>query len=294
MATMPDQEKDALRQEWLMQFNTATQADAWGQVVEASDEYQRLAANIAFRQGMPFFASMDKDTMQKLSLCLAARLQALGTLGLSANPVSAFDMKALQPVFEALFTGREVAPFPVETNKYQTAQLVQPNRSGEIMCEGEDCQWQQHQAALKTVTGTVVCLRIDKIGLKDAQDYIDPYMTILVAAPTKDLLDTHDTPIAGERLPTYVMFNHQVYLNISLEDMQSNQAALFFEFKHYKPKKKKISTRCWAFMELTELKCDEEIVLELYHKPTDLRKKNIKLHTAKPLYLHLYASFVRS
>jgi hypothetical protein len=47
-------------------------------------------------------------------------------------------------------------------------------------------------------------------------------------------------------------------------------------------------------MELSELKMDEEIVLELYHKPTDLRKKKFKLHTEKTLYLHLYATFIRS
>merc|ERR1712039_785040 len=106
------------------------------------------------------------------------------------------------------------------------------------------------------------------------------------------LLDTHDAPVAKERRATHVIFDHQVYLNISLEDMERQQAALFFEFKHYKPKKKKISTRCWAFMELAELKRDEEIVLELYHKPTDLRKKSIKLHTEKPLYLHVVATFI--
>jgi len=69
-------------------------------------------------------------------------------------------------------------------------------------------------------------------------------------------------------------------------------AALFFEFKHYKPKKKKVSVRCWSFMELSELKRDEEIVLEIYHKPTDLKKKKFKLHSEKPLYLHLYATFI--
>ena len=76
--------------------------------------------------------------------------------------------------------------------------------------------------------------------------------------------------------------------------MVRKRAALFFEFKHYKPKKKKVSTRAWAFMELSELKRDEEIILEIYHKPTDLRKKKLKLHSGKPLYLHLFATFQAS
>jgi len=29
--------------------------------------------------------------------------------------------------------------------------------------------------------------------------------------------------------------------------------AVFFEFKHYKPKKAKVSTRCYSFMELDEM-----------------------------------------
>merc|ERR1739845_89500 len=139
-----------------------------------------------------------------------------------------------------------------------------------------------------------VSLRIEKIGLNDAQDYIDPHITILIADPRTNLLDTHDTPIAKERRSTHVIFNHQVYLNISLEDMRRQDAALFFEFKHYKPKKRKVSTRCWAFMELSELTRDEEIVLEIYHKPTDLRKKSVNLHSEKQLYLHLFATFVHS
>lgn len=291
--TSPDPEKEALRTQWLDKFQKAQQADSWGQVVEAQEEYQMLAAVVAGKQVMPFIASREKDTMHRLCLCLSARVQALKTLN---ETITCMDMKALEPVFESLFTGREPDIFPVDSFKFHSAQPVKPSSGGEIVCgDGEEhSEWQQHQAVLKTVVGTVVSLRIEKMGLKDAQEYIDPFMTVIVADGRTNLLDTHDTPLARERRATHVIFNHQVYLNISLEDMRKQQAALFFEFKHYKPKKKKISTRCWAFMELNELKRDEEMVLEIYHKPTDLRKKAIKLHSEKPLYLHLYATFVRS
>lgn len=39
-------------------------------------------------------------------------------------------------------------------------------------------------------------------------------------------------------------------------------AAIFFEFKHYKPKKKFTSTKCFAFMEMDEIK-PGPIVIEL-------------------------------
>jgi len=284
-----DPEKEALRQEWVGKFNSAQQADSWGQVIEAQEEYHRLAGDIAAKQSDAFIQSMEKDVMQRLGLCLSARVQALKTLN---ETITAMDMKALEPVFKALFTGTTVDSFPIEAHKFMSAPPVKPSLGGEVVCDGEEhAAWEQQQAVLKSVVGTVVSIRIEKIGLKDAQDYIDPFMTILVADPRTNLLDTHDTPVATERRLTHVIMNHQVYLNISLEDMQRQGAALFFEFKHYKPKKKKISTRCWAFMELSELKRDEEMVLELYQKPTDLKKKSIKLHTEKPLYLHMFASF---
>jgi hypothetical protein len=287
-------EKEMLRVQWQAQFKKATQADSWGQVVEAQEEYQNMAASVAAKQNMPFVTSKEKDTMHRIALCLSARVQALRTLN---ETITVVDMKALEPVLQVLFTGNEPDFFPVDASKFQTGMPVKPSTEGEIICNDADeprGDWHQYQEVLKNVSGTVVSLRIEKIGLKDAQDYIDPFMTILVVDPRTNLLDTHDTCTAKERQPTHVFFNHQVHLNISLEDMQRQQAAVFFEFKHYKPKKKKVSTRCWTFMELNELKRDEEMVLELYHKPTDLRKKKLNLHTEKTLYLHVVATFIRS
>lgn len=286
--------KDQMRSQWQAQLAKALQHDAWGQIVEAQETYKSLAAAVAAKQVLPSLASKEKDCMHRIAMCLSARVQAIKTL---SEVMTASDMKVLASVLEVLFTGREPEVFPIAANKYQGAQPVRPHLEGDIVCGDADepvSEWQQHQAVLKTVTGTVVMLRIEKIGLKDAQEYMDPYMTVMVADSRGVVVDSHDTPTAKERQATYVFFNNQVYLNISLQDMQRCEAAIFFEFKHYKPKKKMVSTRCWAFMELRELKRDEEMVLELYHKPTDLKKKKLSLHTEKPLYLHLTASFINS
>uniref|UniRef100_A0A7N5P4M1 Axin interactor, dorsalization associated n=1 Tax=Ailuropoda melanoleuca TaxID=9646 RepID=A0A7N5P4M1_AILME len=64
-------------------------------------------------------------------------------------------------------------------------------------------------------------------------------------------------------------------------------AAIFFEFKHYKPKKRFTSTKCFAFMEMDEIKAGP-MVIELYKKPTDFKRKKLQLLTKKPLYLHLH------
>jgi len=289
-------EKEQLRIQWQAEFAAAQKHDSWGQVVEAQEAYQSMARVIAAKQGMVGITSKEKDTMQRLVLCLSARAQALRSM---TDSITSTDMLNLGPVFEVLFTGREPEKFPIDQHKYAGANPVTPSTDGEIICADDDgaaaaSDWHLAQAAIKSIAGTVVAIRIEKIGLKDAQEYIDPIMTVLVADPDTNLLHTSDTPIAKEKRASHVIFNNQVYLNVSWEDMQRQNAALFFEFKHYKPKKKKLSTRCWAFMELNELKIDEEIVLEIYHKPTDLRKKKIKLHSEKPLYLHLYATIIRA
>eukprot|EP00438_Fugacium_kawagutii_P033012 Skav230195 [mRNA] locus=scaffold1418:314816:319000:+ [translate_table: standard] len=195
----------------------------------------------------------------------AKQAQALRTMH---ENITVTDMKTLVPIFEAkaLFTGAEPEAFPIDATW----------RKGE---DESSTDWHQRQAVLRTVRGTVVqlgsvisllslanfaaklmpveisdqkywsvvdrCFRIEKIGLKDAQDceYIDPFMTVLVADARANILDSRDTNFAAERRATHVMFNQQVYLNVSLEDMERSGAAIFFEFKHYKPKKKKISTR---------------------------------------------------
>lgn len=43
------------------QFNKAQQHDSWGQVVEAQEDYQAMAAQIAAKQGLPFITSKEKD-----------------------------------------------------------------------------------------------------------------------------------------------------------------------------------------------------------------------------------------
>ncbi len=57
------------------------------------------------------------------------------------------------------------------------------------------------------------------------------------------------------------MLGNTVHIQTPLENFKKDWA-IFFEFKHYKPQKKKVSTRCFAFMELDEIK-PGEIMLEL-------------------------------
>ena len=66
--------------------------------------------------------------------------------------------------------------------------------------------------------------------------------------------------------------------------------AIFLEFKHYKPKKKKTSTKAWCFFTLSELDPNldqQRITMEIYAKPTDLSRKRMGLLSVKKLYAHV-------
>uniref|UniRef100_A0A2K6FS33 Axin interactor, dorsalization-associated protein n=1 Tax=Propithecus coquereli TaxID=379532 RepID=A0A2K6FS33_PROCO len=125
----------------------------------------------------------------------------------------------------------------------------------------------------------LLTIRIEKIGLNDIGQCIDPYITICV----KDLNGIDLTPVKED---TYVHFNVDVELQKHVEKLTKG-AAIFFEFKHYKPKKRFSSTKCFAFMKMDEIK-PGPIVVELYKKPTDFKRKKLQLLTKKSLSLHLH------
>ena len=62
-----------------------------------------------------------------------------------------------------------------------------------------------------------------------------------------------DTPVAIQRESTHISFGESVLVRTPVEEIPGG-AAIFFEFKHYKPKKRSDSTKCFSFMEMDEVK----------------------------------------
>lgn len=103
-----------------------------------------------------------------------------------------------------------------------------------------------------------------------------------------DINPVQDTPVATRKEDTYIHFSVDVEIQRHVEKLPKGNvnafiskspttraltlgitsvrvlpgAAIFFEFKHYKPKKKFTSTKCFAFMEMDEIKAGP-IVIEL-------------------------------
>jgi len=144
----------------------------------------------------------------------------------------------------------------------------------------------------------ILGVEIQKIGLKDAPKYFDPFITFsfmdcdnnIISGLPKDSA-SQNTGTSNRREGKHIIFNSKAYLHVPynrfINDHEKEDIYLVFEFKHYKPSKDKISTRCWTFITLKEMEQNNlgDITLELYAKPTNLKK--IRLFTAKKLYLKL-------
>ncbi|TSL47645.1 Axin interactor, dorsalization-associated protein [Bagarius yarrelli] len=271
-------------QKWHASFKKGTDFDSWGQLVEAIDEYQILARQL--QKEVQSANSQDFTEEQKSTQ--------------SQDEFTLQDLKKLEPIIENILTYNKDFPFD-----------VQPVPLRKIFAPGEEENLDDDEE-LDTATGagliqsfptrvsgtllprlpsepgmTLLTLRIEKIGLKDAGQCIEPYMTISVRdLDGVDLNPVQDTPVSTRKEDTYIHFDVDVEIQKHVEKLPKG-AAIFFEFKHYKPKKKFTSTKCFAFMEMDEIK-PGPIVIELYKKPTDFKRKKLNLLTKKPLYLHLH------
>lgn len=138
-----------------------------------------------------------------------------------------------------------------------------------------------------------LAVTIDSIGLKDAITYKRPYISVsLVDAAGNSLEQTQDTPYSIRLRPLFVDFRTTVFLQTPLAAIPKD-ACLFFEFKHFKEGKGKISTRCFSFAEILELSFRKSMALELYKKPTDFTRKKTSLFTEKKLFLNIQCELLK-
>uniref|UniRef100_A0A8C5BY75 Axin interactor, dorsalization associated n=1 Tax=Gadus morhua TaxID=8049 RepID=A0A8C5BY75_GADMO len=276
-------------QKWHASFSKGTDFDSWGQLVEAIDEYQILARQL-------------QKEVQSTNSTNFTEDQKVFKLNCS-QPTEDFrleELKTLEPIIKNILTYNKEFPFDVQPVPLR--KILAPGEEENLELEEEEDAAAGAGSAEtfpSQVSGTLLprlpsepsmtllTLRIDKIGLKDAGQCIDPYMTISVKDVNGiDVNQVQDTPLATRKEDTYIHFSVEVEIQKHVEKLPKG-AAIFFEFKHYKPKKRFTSTKCFAFMEMDEIK-PGPIVIELYRKPTDYKRKKLQLMTKKPLYLHLH------
>uniref|UniRef100_A0AAQ4NTV6 C2 Aida-type domain-containing protein n=1 Tax=Gasterosteus aculeatus aculeatus TaxID=481459 RepID=A0AAQ4NTV6_GASAC len=295
-------------QKWHASFRKAADFDSWGQLVEAVDEYRILARQLQKEvqsTNASDFTEEQKKTLGKIATCLEMRSSSLQS-SQSKEDFKLEELKKLETIIQNILTYNKAFPFDVQP--VPSRKILAPGEEENLELEEEEGAEEEDTAAagagsteafpprapgtllprLPSEPGmTLLTLKIEKIGLKDAGQCIDPYMTISVKDLNGvDVNPVQDTPVACRKEDTYIHFSVDVEIQRHVEKIPKG-AAIFFEFKHYKPKKRFTSTKCFAFMEMDEIK-PGPIVIELYKKPTDFKRKKLQLLSRKQLYLHLH------
>ncbi|XP_076464156.1 axin interactor, dorsalization-associated protein-like isoform X2 [Babylonia areolata] len=301
---MAEDDVSILLKRWQAAFKRATDFDMWGQPVEAIDVYQRLSKQLHQYSSSDdsTFSDAQKKTLEKIAVCLDSRERALQSQKSAQSAgVSLNDLKRLESTFQSILGGsgsssKSEFPLDVSLAQVQYQQLLCQQDGMKRKSQEERAEEQGRGSLLPrplpVVGMTLLTVRVEQLGLKDASQFIDPFLTVSVKDNQgQDMMASQDTPPAQEKRDTCIIFNMDVHIQKAIESLPPG-FAVFFELKHYKPKKQMVSTRCWACLEKDEIK-EGPLALELYKKPTDYRRKNINLLTVKPLYLHLRLQLFR-
>jgi len=318
---------------WSALLSEGCDFDSWGQPVESVQLYSKLRKSIdeciagELRREWTIDERQER-ILSKMSLCLHLRCQALRQSEPLASDdllgtISLEDIRCLIPwALHVLDEESEnenqfyksAQNFPVELSAYQQQQHILLSKTH--LFEDDEAYSSPAKTSANVGNGiedvargrigsllpvpvmekgkTYISLKIDKIGLKDATDFMDPYLTISVKNMSgSDITMPQSTPIATRKDSDFVYFDKiSVHLQKPMEYLPVG-FAIFIEFKHYKPAKKKTSLKCFCFLEKDELVDGAPLVLELYRKPLDIKRKKLKLLTSKDQFLHL-ETFLRS
>uniref|UniRef100_A0A8C5KZT0 C2 Aida-type domain-containing protein n=1 Tax=Jaculus jaculus TaxID=51337 RepID=A0A8C5KZT0_JACJA len=221
-------------------FRRGADFDSWGQLVGATDEHLQKKAQA--QPNNSAFTEEQKKTIGKIATCLDLRSAALQST--QSQEFQLEDLRKLEPILKNILTcNKEFPEFPFD---------VQPVPLRKILTSAGSPDY--FPARVSGTSLPRLPSEIEKIGLKDAGQCIDSYITVSVKDLNGiDLTPVQDTPVASRKADTYVHFNVDIELQKDVEKLTKG-AAIFYEFKHYEPKKRFTSTKCFVFMEMDEIK----------------------------------------
>jgi len=308
MGSSESAEMASTRRAWKSTFEECLDHDDWGHVIEADEGYDGLARAI-WNSPRDELEPHEQKLLRKLVICLKLRSLIIRTC---EEGIGCDSMRKLKPVLDnAMRPPMQDKEFPIDLTQWSAkvgvieAELDCVEATGMIQnmdLEGNSVA--ESGAAQFVVDGTAIVLSIDRIGLKDAQTagYINPQVKITVVGEDGEALEEAQETSQGcntldaQDAPQHIMFNnHSVPLRTSLEELTVNPGcAIFFEFNHYKPDAKKVSCKCYAFMDFDEIK-EGHVVLELCkcEKPTNFArdKEPTRLSVKDHLNFHLDVQF---
>lgn len=281
------------RSRWERAFLEALDYDIWGQVEEAIEGYQRLqvAAAAEYVENVLQLPLHRREGIGKLAQALKLRIQELQLskdYGINLNKMKA--LKAFLKEFiisDVLFPLEEIMPDVILHDGaivQQMADTTLDEVHADDVNSGDGTLRPPPQNLRKGDQSLVIY--IEKWGFKDAQVFADPHVVISVHDSQGDVLEpVQETPSAKRITPNYLFFESNVYIQTPI-NMLPHDAAIFFEFIHYKVEKKRKSVKCYCFIEPDEIR-PGPVALEVYVKPANYkRNKEPNLLSVKPLYLH--------
>ncbi|KAH7463840.1 Axin interactor, dorsalization-associated protein [Phytophthora ramorum] len=280
---------------WCKSLQQAVETDAWGQVLEAVEAYERLAGRIA--KALPVCKHLtppQMSIMEKVVVALEMRAKCLSSVDGQRKPTKEDMEDVLDALRGALADEPEVFPLDVTRavrsktrGSAKMDKAIDEEHGMDASAAAELANATTQAAVPRSPGATYLDIRITQIGLKDAGVYVNPTMAVSVLDYNgKAMEETRETGVGVCSEPRHVAFNANIQLATNLRKMEDHGAAITFEFFHYKANKRKKSCRCWALLEMDEIK-DGPVILELYQKPMDPKRKRIHLFTEKELYLQL-------
>jgi hypothetical protein len=309
-------------------LSEALEFEQWGQSLEASEAYAKCA-QILERDHGSYTGLSDPPILQNLFhvFCCLRRRSALLSSGERLSRPNKDDMRATQNLLrQTLKIGSSVsATAPIVQSLPPIASLDPTNeykRSFYSTVVGQSGGATMSTSVGTSVTSTnslqtsgvsssllppplprdgmrFVTLHIEKVGLKDAMRYVDPFISYtLVNERGLPMEHQQDTPVSRKLKPLYIDFGVDLFVQTPLEQWQPG-ACIYLELKHYKADKNKISTRCFAVLQKSRLEgvgaSTTTLPLELFKKPTDFTAQTErKPFTVKPLYMHVNVTVKRS
>jgi len=281
--------KTNAKERWISKLTKATDFDQWGQSLEASEAYQDILRDLGSSSKLNLTVD-ERSILAKSKALIKARAKAITSPNIERNDAGLLPVKDLVKAFEALFTGKEAdVAIEVKSGINLYADSIPNLDDNKVKSFGETTLLPPPKHIKKGCQS--ISVNIESIGLKDAPSYFDPFISVsLVTADGKIHGQVQDTKKSHNNKDKHVIFHEKVHMQESLETILKEDMSIFFEFKHYKPKKKYVSTRCFTFMEGDEIKSSlnqKSTQLELYKKPTRLLKKPLNLFSIKKLYLNI-------
>ncbi|GKT36918.1 axin interactor, dorsalization-associated protein-like [Aduncisulcus paluster] len=275
----------SVRRRWIQTLEAALDADKWGQILEAQEEYKLLERLISKRVKTWRLSLRLQSPLKKVCIVLMLRISVLE--GESDVDISIRHIKMLLPVLKVAFEP-EQPPFPINLKQYakQIAALGTdfssdaPGESsapfdGKIMKSGTLLP----PPPPRVDGGVHMTFRILKMVLPDAEKFHSPHITVTVVDPQgKEVETPQTTPPADRRERGIVHFDNVCHIQTPVNHLLDG-TTVFFEFKHFKIDRGRESVKCYALYQLHEVR-EGELSLPVYKKPTDFTQKKLKPYTA--------------